>query len=267
MKLACAELMGVRAQGQPSLTSRRERNKCWPARIAILLLILPSWISCLGCVSGLTTSSLAKANLLSSLNPLSAGSGELTAEQSAKACLTTAHELDRQDHLAEAIALYERARSMNPGLESVSRRLAVLYARTNQAAKARAEFDRAIMETPKDVSLRNDAAYFYLQSGDLANAEVQIQESLQMEAANAKAKMHLALLRAKQDRLDESFELFEQVVGPAEAHSNLGVILAKEGRSEEAIEHLDRARELDPKLPVPAAFLSRLRKNSQPSVH
>ncbi len=236
-------------------------------KFSILLFILTCWISCLGCVSGLTTSSLAKANLLSSLKPTSAQAEELTAEQSAKACLTTANELDRQDHLPEAIALYERARSMNTGLKGVSRRLAVLYARTNQAAKARAEFDRAIMESPKDASLRNDAAYFFLQSGDLANAEIQIQESLQIESANAKTKMHLALLRAKQDRMDESFELFEQVVGPAEAHSNLGVILAKEGRSEEAIEHLDRARELDPKLPVPTAFLSRLRKNPQPSVH
>ncbi len=68
------------------------------------------------------------------------------------------------------------------------------------------------------------------------------------------------MLRAKQQRLDESLELFQQIVGPAAAHSNLGVLLAKAGKRDEAIEHLEQAQSMDPTLPVPPAFLKHLRK-------
>lgn len=250
-----------------SMDGHEPNEHLWRGRRQVVALIL-CCISCLGCASGLTTSSPSRTNILSSLKTTAAAEdGELTPEQSAQTCLRTAIEMDGQDHLSEAIALYERAISMNAGLKGVSRRLAVLYARTNQSDKARAEFEKSLVETPKDASLHCDAGYFFLQSGDFGKAENHIAEALRLEPTHAKAKMHLAMLWAKQDRFEESFELFEQVVGPAEAHSNLGVILAKEGRSEEALEHLTRARELDPKLPVPAAFLSHFQKNATSSVH
>lgn len=177
------------------------------------------------------------------------------------ACLKTAHQLDSQHHDREAIALYERARGFDPKLKNVSRRLAVLYAQSKDTAKAKVEFDNAIAESPKDASLRSDAGYFFLQSGDLENAEAQLLESRNLATGHPQGTIHLAMLRAKQERVEESLALFKEVVGPAPAHANLGVILAKAGKRDLAIKHLEEAQRLDPSLPVPPAFLNQLRKN------
>lgn len=206
------------------------------------------------------TQSSSTKNLLTSLNAEKPASGELSEKQSAKACLTTAYQLDSQHHSREAIALYERARGFDPKLKNISRRLAVLYAQSKDATKAKVEFDNALRETPKDASLQSDVGYFYLESGDLENAEKHLVESRKLTPNHPQGTVHLAMLRAKQNRFDESLALFKEVVGLAPAHSNLGVILAKAGKRDEAIQHLEEADRLDPSLPVPKAFLKHLRK-------
>lgn len=215
-----------------------------------------------GCANGLFSQSASSPSvMLTSLNKETAVNSELSPRESALACLKTAHQLDHQNHTREAIALYERARGFDQRLANVSRRLAVLYAQTKEAVKAKVEFERAIAETPKDALLRSDAGYFFLQSGDLENAEEQLLAAQQLSENNPKVTVHLAMLRAKQDRLDESIALFEKVVSPASARSNLGVILAKAGKHELAIQYLEEANRLDPSLPIPPAFLKQLRKN------
>jgi len=191
---------------------------------------------------------------------------ELSPEQSAEACIKTAHQLDSQHHNREAIALYERARGFDPKRKNLSRRLAVLYAQLKDTTKAKLEFSNAIAETPKDASLRSDAGYFYLESGDMENAEKQLVEARKLSPGHSKSTIHMAMLRAKQERLDESYSLFEEAVGPASAHSNLGVILAKSGKQAEAIVHFDEALKLDPSLPTPNAFLKYFARKNESDV-
>jgi len=215
-----------------------------------------------GCIHGLFSQSAnSSSHLLTGLSSESSASSALGNKESAMACLKTAQQLDSQHHGREAIALYERARGFDPKLKNVSRRLAVLYAQSKDSAKAKVEFDNAIAESPKDASLRSDAGYFFMQTGDLEKAEVHLVESRNLSQGHPQGTIHLAMLRAKQERIDESLALFSEVVGPAPAHANLGVILAKSGKRDLAIEHLEQAHQLDPSLPVPPAFLKQLRKN------
>lgn len=60
----------------------------------------------------------------------------------------------------------------------------------------------------------------------------------------------------KMGRYEESLAQFMQVVGQAAAHSNVGVLHAKAGRNDLARKHLTQARELDPSLQHPQAFLN-----------
>ncbi len=229
------------------------------AKVAVLYVLL--CLQC-GCANGLFSQSASSPSvMLTSLSNETRVNSELSPREWALACLKTAHQLDNQDHTREAIALYERARGFDQKLANVSRRLAVLYAQTKEAVKAKVEFERAITETPKDALLRSDAGYFFLLQGDLENAEVQLAAAQELSDNNPKVTVNLAILRAKQDRLDESLALFEEVVSSASARSNLGVILAKEGKHELAIQYLEEANRLDPSLPIPPAFLKQLRKN------
>lgn len=224
--------------------------------------IAVSLLACLvtGCAGSLfAPGSSTTTNLLTNISSEPSAESDLTPEESAEACVTTAHQLDSQHHAREAIALYERARGFDPSRKNLSRRLAVLYAQTNDSSKAKLEFENAIAESPSDASLRSDAGYFFFQIGDLLNAEKQLNEARKLSPGHPKGTVHLAMLRAKQNRLDESFSLFEEAVGPASAHSNLGVILAKAGQRDLAIEHLEEANHLDPLLPAPPAFLAYLR--------
>ena len=58
----------------------------------------------------------------------------------------------------------------------------------------------------------------------------------------------------EQGRYEESFDAFSKVVGPAAAHSNLGVILASHQHQAEADAEFKQALRLKPDLPQPRAF-------------
>ena len=65
-----------------------------------------------------------------------------------------------------------------------------------------------------------------------------------------------------QNRLRESYEAFSRVVGPASAYSNLGVLLTRQGRIDEAREHFQRALALDRTVHPAGEFLSQLDRAS-----
>lgn len=248
---------------------KQERRKLSRfSRLLLLAAVGCGALHTLGCASGLlmlTNSDDAIERAFGTSTEDSENAG-LTPQQSSLACLRTAYELDKQNHYYEAASLYERARTFNPKVKGVSRRLAVLYARMNQADKARTEFDRAIEETPNEADLYSDAGFFYLQNGDYEKAEASLAKGLKLDPNHAKSNMHLAMLRAKQGQPDESLALFKKVVGPAEAHANLGVLLAKQGKLEQARSHFEQAQQLDSEAEVPRAFLDYLTNQSKSAV-
>src|SRR5262245_37438907 len=76
--------------------------------------------------------------------------------------ITMAEDLDKKGMDVEAIAYFEKARGLDPTLEDrASRRLAVLYDKVDEQAKALHEFQEQLKKHPKDVSLLNDLGYSY----------------------------------------------------------------------------------------------------------
>lgn len=252
------------------LVDRKHENRSLSKlpRLLLLAAVACGALQSPGCASGLLmlTNSDDAIERAFGTSAEDSENSSLTPHQSSLACLRTAHELDKQNHLHEAASLYERARNFNPKVKGVSRRLAVLYARMNQDDKARTEFERAIEESPNEVELYSDAGYFYLQSGDYEKAEMLLDKASKLEPNHAKSNMHLAMLRAKQGRPEESLALFKKVVGPADAHANLGVLLAKQGKLEQARSHFEQAQQLDSEAEVPRAFLDYFANQSKSAV-
>ena len=65
---------------------------------------------------------------------------------------------------------------------------------------------------------------------------------------------------AEQKQHDEAFAAFERAAGTAAAHNNLGIILARQGRLDDARRELAEARRLDPTLRPPPAVAEFLAK-------
>lgn len=184
---------------------------------------------------------------------------ELPPKEAARTCLRTALEYEKAGQVEEAIRLYERARSLDPGLTlAASRRLAVLYDLTENFAKSTAEYEAQLKAHPKDADLLNDVGYSYYCRGDWANAEAYLGRALKADPQHKRATMHLAMAYAAQGRWDDAFQQFCRAVRPADAHCNMAFLLASLGQTDAAKDQYRRALELDPALKLARAGLAKL---------
>lgn len=186
---------------------------------------------------------------------------EMTPREAAQACLTTAKELFDSGYDREAIQLFERARQLDPKQTQVARYLAVLYDRQLDGHHAQAEYDKALKLTPKDPDLLNDVGYFHYQYGRWAEAEASFRAALRSKPTLERAKINLGMTLCQADRYGEAFDVFREVVGPAAAHSNIGLMLAGAGRRDEALRALHQALVIQPSLPQARAMLEYLEQH------
>ncbi len=227
-------------------------------------------LACLALASGCATSNILSTGWFGASRPpaddaeLSSGDHEeLPPKEAARTCLAAAEEMQNTGHIDQAIALFEKARSKDPGLKSVAHHLAVLYDAQGDSVRSLAEFTKAAEAEPKNPSLLSDLGYYYFERENNAEAEKSLRKALEVDPNHAKALCNLALVLAAEGRFDESFEAFSKAVGPAAAHSNVGVLLAKRGRYDEARRAFHKALAIDPTLRQPQAFLDYLDKKTQ----
>ena len=183
------------------------------------------------------------------------GEGDSPAEQSARVCVAAAEALAAGGHAAEAVAQYERARQIDPGVK-VARRLAVLYDREGQPEKALTEFRRALREGPRDAGLFNDLGYCYYRLGDYREAESWLRQAVAVNRACDRAWVNLGLVLGKEGRYEESCDAFAHAVRPAQARADVAVLLAEEGKLEEAKATLRKALALEPGLQLAQVVLA-----------
>lgn len=183
---------------------------------------------------------------------------EPTNKQAAAACIETARKLQSQGHAREAIVLFERARELAPKDRTIARFLAVLYDQEGHDGRAVAEYNKAIEATPRDPDLLNDWGYYHYRRKDLKEAERIFHEAVSIAANHERACVNLGLVLGEQARYDEAFEAFARVLGPAAAHSNVGVILAGHGSIERARSEFRLALAIQPDLKQSQSFLAYL---------
>lgn len=184
---------------------------------------------------------------------------ELPGKQSAALCLTMAESLEKDGKEADAVGYYERARQLDAGLnERAARRLAVLYDRLDDQARAMAEFQELLRKKPKDATLLNDVGYSLYNRGQWAEAEQYLRKAVAADRANKRAWVNLGMALGQQARYEEALDAFRKAVTPAEAEANLGFILATQGKRADAATAYRRALQLEPTLKVAQGALARL---------
>ena len=230
-------------------------------------LLILAFVGCCfsGCVRSMLQSDLPEPDdtprsVAESLaTPQLRNPADLKPSEGAQACVGTADSLAAKGHEAEAVKLLLKARQLDPK-QQVAHRLAVLYDRNGDDKQALREYEIALQQMPKNSNLLNDLGYFYYQRENWTEAEQYFQTALQQSPENRRAQTNLALTYAKQGKYEESLALFTRVVGPAAAHSNLGVLHAQAGRHAEAKRELQQALAIDPTLSQAEAILAHVEK-------
>lgn len=194
------------------------------------------------------------------------GSSELPPSENARVCLVTADALARAGKDAEAILLYEKARTQDPRNRDVSRRLAILYDRQGLHQKARDEYTQALQASPKDADLLNDLGYSCFARGLLDEAELHLSEAVAANPKHKRAWINLALVLGQKQRYAESLEAFTHGVSRAQAYSNLAFVYSTHGKIAEAKHAYGQALQLEPDLPLAREALSRLESSQQEKV-
>jgi len=166
--------------------------------------------------------------------------------------------MQNSGQVAQAILLYEKARKNDPGLKAIAHHLGVLYDIQGDSVRSLAEYKLAVEAEPKNPDVFSDLGYYYFKRENLGDAERELRKAIEIDPKHAKALSNLGMVLAAEKRFGESFEIFSKAVGPAAAHSNVGVLMAKQGRNDDARREFHAALAIDSTLTQPKAFLEYL---------
>ena len=113
-----------------------------------------------------------------------------------------------------------------------------------------AGYEAMIAANPDDVSLRNDVAELYGQSGRLDDAARHFAEVVRLQPGSASAAYNLGTVRLRQSNLEEARRWFEKAVmidaSYANAYRSLGVIAQQTGHLDDAFGYYRKAIALAP---------------------
>ncbi len=161
-----------------------------------------------------------------------------------------------QQRFADAAACFARARAADPRAAELAFSHATALQWLGQPQEALAALKDAIR-------LKSDYAEAYFEAGNtlkrlnrLEDAEAMLRDWAGVMPANAQARLELGGVMLDQGRPEEAETIFagalqqpasDQVKGAL--HHNYGLALARQRRGEQALEHLARAKALNPALP------------------
>ncbi len=208
---------------------------------------------------------LAQARLVRAQAQLARGNGlaalrELTEvardnPKSAAAQYLLAHAYVALQRMPEAQAAYRETLRIAPEHESARLELATLTGQATDGSADRGQIERlgaAIKTDPKNVLLREALARAYLVRGDVARAQDELKQILDLAPLHMGANFLTARILLQQGKAQEAGNYLETVLrtNPSHVESNLLLARQLEGRGQvrEAIAHLETALRADPTL-------------------
>lgn len=157
--------------------------------------------------------------------------------------------LARRENYAEAIRYYQQALRLDPVLAPLHLNLGLAYLKQAQAAMAVREFDLFLKAQPGNRQAMQLRAMALLEAERYPEAEAQYRALLPTDEITVALGLGTALLRRQ--KVTEARAALEPVLtraDSAEAQLALGQLLLQEGRLDEAMTALVKARQLNPEL-------------------
>ncbi len=155
--------------------------------------------------------------------------------------------------LDEAEADFTRAITLDPDLASCYAHLGAVHDYKGRPDLARDVYAAALVRFPQSGELHNNLGVAFSMLGDDASALHHFHEAVVLGASSERSWNNMGLALCRLGRFDEAFEAFRNAGGEAAAHNNLGYFFLVNGDASLAVQHLQRAVELEPRYYVRAA--------------
>jgi tetratricopeptide (TPR) repeat protein len=158
-------------------------------------------------------------------------------------------------HWADSVTVAQHAIDVTQKNSVMEHNLAHALAEEGRKGEAITHFSRAIAIEPGNYATQYGLGKALLEEGRPGEAEAHFRESARLKPDYAEAHFGLGTALNGRGALDEAAQQFELALGgglaspfAADAHNNLGVIFAKQGRYAEAATHFAEAVRLKPDL-------------------
>ncbi len=155
--------------------------------------------------------------------------------------------LERQNNWAGAIEQYEKAIAANPRFGSAYNRLGAVHMAAGQLDRAEEAFRHGIAALDDAAYLRNNLGDLCRLRGRLDEAEELFREALRIQPEFPRARNNLAIVLVQIGRSEEALGEFGHGLPPDRAYCNVGIVLLKMDRFQDARRFFNQALELNPR--------------------
>lgn len=148
----------------------------------------------------------------------------------------------------KAVDQYNQALKVDPNNEKVLFHLGLVYTNAKDYPKAIATWKQYVAATHQAANGYANLGFCYELSGDTAEAEGAYRLGIGRDANSQPCRVNLGVMLGKQGRADEALDQLLVVLPAAEAHYNLGSVYQEQGKFLQARNEFDLCTKLDPRM-------------------
>jgi Tfp pilus assembly protein PilF len=194
-------------------------------------------------------------------SPLATSAERTGPRQNANVQVAMGRTAEQSGDLDTAMAAYNAALKNDPHRADANQRLAVVHDRLGRFQESAAYYAKALAEGPGDAEIFCDKGYSLYLQRSWADADVCLRQSIALNPKLARAHNNLGLLLVKDEKIDEALAEFRAAgCRPAEAHQNVAFVLSTEKRFDLARRHYELALAADPSSTIARDRLAELGK-------
>ncbi len=165
---------------------------------------------------------------------------------------------EQNGNQAGALRQYQRALEKAPDHVPTLISLARLHDRQGQFKQAETLYRQAIQAQPANAMAHNDLGLCFARQERFNEALTTLRQAVNLEPNRKLYRNNLATVLVTVNRMDEAWQELSRGYAPSVAHYNLGFLLHRAGRSDEARRQLNLALQADPTLQSARTMLAEL---------
>jgi len=172
---------------------------------------------------------------------------ELDVKQKADVAMAMGRSLERKGRTDQAIKVYLDVVHKDGRRADAYHRLAVLYDKKGEPEQSARYYREALKRTPDNAELYTDFGYSCYLQKRWGEAEANLRKALRLDRELTRARNNLGLLLARTGRPEEALREFRRAgCSPSDAHANLAFAMVLEERWDEARQEFELALDADP---------------------
>ncbi len=153
---------------------------------------------------------------------------------------------ERQGKLSLAVQQFKKGIEADPESPVGWIKFARMYDRQGDFRQASRAYERALELSPDNTTALNDLGLSTARQGDFGKAIPLLEKASSIRPQKDLYRNNLATVLVAAGRTNDGFRHLQAVHPPAQAHYNLAILLLKENRRDEAVQHLRHSLGVDP---------------------